>query len=421
MVCMLGLDQAFVRFYCTKEDEGSKRALLTACWAAPIVLVAAGSLAALLLNSCYRFVANELLVIFLVYQVVLILNRLSFLQIRLEYRSQLFGSLTVVQKAANLAFILIAVFVVNANRSAVVLILALLISTALPTAIAIWAEKKRWIPKFASSFFHDDAGEVFKYGLPFIASVGMTSVFQATDKVSLSHFSSLSEVGIYSSAMAIVSIFSVVQSSFNTLWAPLSVEHYERHPEDTAFFRRCNGMVTVVMFVMGATVILLKDPIVLLLGERYREAAFILPFLCFYPIMYTISESSSCGINLKKKSAYNIVVASASCIVNIVGCVSLVPLFGAKGAAFSVALSYVVFWLVRTVISEKLFPIGVCIGRALLLVIAMIGFCGYSTYHSFDLLTAFLYLGLLLLTLALYHSAIGDIWKLIKAKGRFNL
>lgn len=419
MVCMLGLDQAFVRFYYTKEENEYRRSLLTACWAIPALLVVVGSVVALFLNGYWKFVSNELLVVFFVYQLVLVLNRLSLLQIRLEYRSRLFGSLTVIQKAANLLFILVAIYAVDANRNALVLILALLFSTALPTAVAMLAEKKRWRLSVDVSFFRDNGRELFKYGLPFIVSVGVTSVFQATDKLSLGYFSSLSEVGIYSSAMAIVSVFSIAQASFNTLWAPLSVEHFEKHPDDRSFFKQCNGMVTVVMFAFGATVVLFKDPIVLLLGERYREAAFILPFLCFYPIMYTVSESSSCGINLMKKSGYNIVVASVSCVVNFVGCILLVPLFGARGAALSVAISYVAFWLTRTLISERLFCIGARIGGTLMLIALMAVFCAYNTCNTFDIASLILYLSLMSALFLLYRDSVKDIMAVIKNKGTF--
>ncbi|WP_233185629.1 polysaccharide biosynthesis C-terminal domain-containing protein [Thermotoga sp. SG1] len=71
-----------------------------------------------------------------------------------------------------------------------------------------------------------------------------------------------------------------------------------------------------------------------------------------------ISETTVLGINFTKKTYWHIVVTGVSAIANFVGNQLLVPYFGAKGAAISTGLSYVLFFTLRTLIAEKLYPIG---------------------------------------------------------------
>ena len=132
--------------------------------------------------------------------------------------------------------------------------------------------------------------------------MGITILFQTADKLALNAYGTYSDVGIYSSTMTLVNVFAIVQTSFNTLWAPMAVEHYSKDPNDKSLYYKGNQIITVIMFFIGLTLILFKDVFALLLGEKYREAAYILPFLIFNPIMYTISETTVNGLVCRRKS-----------------------------------------------------------------------------------------------------------------------
>lgn len=143
--------------------------------------------------------------------------------------------------------------------------------------------------------------ELIKYGYPYIISMGVTTLFQAIDKISLNMYCSYSEVGIYSSTMSLVNVFAIIQTTFNTLWAPMAVEHYSKDKDDRAFYYNGNQYITIIMYFLGVSLILCKDVFSILLGAKYREAAYILPFLIFNPIMYTISETTVNGLVFMKK------------------------------------------------------------------------------------------------------------------------
>ena len=79
--------------------------------------------------------------------------------------------------------------------------------------------------------------------------------------------------------------------------------------------------------------------------------------------MYTVSETTVVGINFKKKTYWHMLIASVAAGVNVFGNLMLVPVYGAKGAAFSTGVSYIVFFCMRTFISRSLFPVNYHLGK----------------------------------------------------------
>lgn len=248
--------------------------------------------------------------------------------------------------------------------------------------------------------------ELINYGWPFIISMGITQLFQALDKISLNKYCSYTDVGVYSSAMTLVNIFAIVQTSFNSLWGPMAIEHYETKREDTSFYKDANQYITIIMFFLGFSLIFVKDIFAFLLGTSYRDAAYILPFLIFNPIMYTISETTVQGIVFMKKTKMNIVIGAISCLVNYVGNSLLVPALGCKGAAISTGISYIVFGVLRTCISNHYFYIDFSLGRFAIITLVAILFAGYNTFFKFNYFTIILYIVSIIILIVLYKKYI---------------
>ena len=64
------------------------------------------------------------------------------------------------------------------------------------------------------------------------------------------------------------------------------------------------------------------------------------------------------GIGFKKKTQYFFYVSVIASVSNFIGNLLLVPYLGAKGAAISTGLSYIIFFSARTYFSTKLIDFG---------------------------------------------------------------
>jgi len=117
------------------------------------------------------------------------------------------------------------------------------------------------------------------------------------------------------------------------------------------------------MFIFGMLIVVFKDIIFLLLESSCRQASGISSFLILMPIMYTVSEVTVVGINFKKKTYWHTLIATISVGANIFGNFIFVPIYGAKGAALSTGISYIIFFSMRTLISRRLFKVNYHLGK----------------------------------------------------------
>lgn len=136
---------------------------------------------------------------------------------------------------------------------------ALFYDYLLTTIIAIYSEKNKWQFQVRKNKKLVIKSELVRYGAPFIISMGITTFFQATDKIFLNYYCTYTEVGIYSSAMSLVHIFAIIQSTLNAVWVPMSIEHYEKNPDDKGFYQKANQIITVIMYFIGINLIFVKD------------------------------------------------------------------------------------------------------------------------------------------------------------------
>lgn len=421
MVFCLGLDQALIRFYYDHTEYSYKRNLLFRCIFLPIIISFCCFLICLICSylRIFEFEFNIQTQILLCVNIFTqLIYRFSLLLVRLESNSKLYSILQVLQKISYVGF---ALFLINIVKKDFFFILAFstTLSFIICLTISLLFQRNIWMKeKKQEKYIPIPTSELLRYGLPFIFSMGITTLFQATDKIFLNFYCTYKEVGIYSSTLSIVHIFSLVQSTFNTLWAPTAMEHYKKNSEEKSLYEKANQIITVIMFAIGITLILLKDFFSLLLGDEYREAAFILPCLIFNPIMYTISETTVNGLVFAKKSGMQVLVAIGACCTNIVANIVLVPVLGSRGAAISNAISYIVFFALRTFLSNKYYYVNYKLKKFSLITLLVFLYAIYNTFISFNFLSIVGYFICLFFLFVLYNDSIKQfvsfMYKLLK-------
>lgn len=405
MVLYLGLDQAVVRFFYEKETDGYRRELLFKCLKYPVIgtVVAAIIVLILSITGLFQFeLGSTVLLLVCIYTFIQIIYRFSLLLVRLQYKSKLYSFLGIIQKSVYVIFAIFFIYI-GLFSDTVSLAVATVLAAFVCMIISIVAERRLWNPRLlGKKECTITQSELIKYAYPYIFSMGVTTLFQYIDKMSLNYYCSYEEVGIYSSTMTLVHVFSIIQTTFNTLWAPMAVEHYTKDKKDVSFYQKGNQIITVIMFFIGFSLILCKDIFSILLGEKYREAAYILPFLIFNPIMYTISETTVNGLVFKKKSNMQVVVSLGACIVNIVGNTLLVPRFGCQGAAISTGLSYIVFFTLRTILSNRYFYVDFHLKKFYFITGVAVVYSFYNTFVKFNIWSVVGY-GLCILILVVFY------------------
>lgn len=418
LVAIMGIDQAYIRYY-YDEDEINRGGLL---WKSIFITLALTSIVSIVLLIFYKkvsvFTIDEtsftLILLMIFHTVFSIIGNFAIINVRMKQKGKLYSLINVINKVAYLIFVGLLFVLFKDNYMTI--ILATILSNLVKTVMAIFYEKDDWKNIKLANNVNTTAKELTTYGIPFIFSMAITWVFQSIDKITLRVFSSYEEIGLYTGAMTIIALLNTFQGAFTTFWTPVAYEKYNKNPEDTKFFSNMNQIVSVVMLLLSVGLIATKDIIIGLLGKDYSGAQFVFPFLVFMPIMYTISETTVLGINFKKKTRYHGYIASFSAISNIIGNLILVPSLGAKGAAISTGLAYVVFFIARTYFGNKNYNIKINIGKFLICTLSVYILAAYSSIYKFNYVILLLSLLSISLILFMYRKIIIAVVKSIITK-----
>lgn len=416
MILCMGFDQALIRYFYRFDTQDYQRTIVRECCVLPFVCtILVGSVVNVIsLTGLIRFEFQPEIMTMLTISVLFqIMNRIDLILLRVTYQTKLYSVLQVMTKLL-FAGIAIAGCFLFQTQKLFILTVASAVSYGVVTVVGIGSQKELWNFKKIRQRYPIDRKELYHYAFPFIVSMGITTIFQAIDKISLNRYCSYEEVGIYSSAITLVHVFAIVQTTFAAIWSPMVVEHYEKEPEDRTFYQRGFRTMSFVMFFIGISLILCRDLFVLLLGEDYRGSAVMIPFLCLSPIMLTISETTVVGITFSKKSYLQIIVSAIACATNIMGNTLLVPIMGGVGAAISTGLSYIVFFSMRTFLSNRYFPMKWGVGKFFIIVLLFLVYAWYNTFRNFGMVTVLGYVVILVIIVCNYRDVIRDVFHLLK-------
>lgn len=416
---VFGTDQAFVRFF-YEEISDLRTRLLFNTMKIPLILLSFSLILIIFFQNEIMFFLfgeyNSVVFLVLIFSILFqVIYRFSLLVIRMQQKGHLYSLMEILNKAFNLIFLIILFYFIGDQYE--ILIYATGITLTILTSISILLEKKFWNPfNKVNSNVKNSQIDILKFSYPLVLTTLITWLFQSFDKIALRQWSDFEELGLYAAAFRIVALLSVVQATFSTFWAPVCYEHFEKHPNDREFFSRTSKNIGFVMFIVAILTILFKDLIVILLGTDFREAALIMPFLIFMPVLYTISETTVIGINFFKKMKWHIVIATAVCTTNIIGNFLLVPSYGASGAAISTGVSYILFFILRTHLSLKYYRIDYGLKRVYLMICCITFYALLSMIYTQAYFIYYLGVVLLFLLTFLYRFEMFELVNIVKKR-----
>lgn len=412
---LMGLDNSYVRYYYTYTSEKYKHRLTIRVIALPILISLFVSALICLLSKYSKSYSLKFAILLSCNIIILLLHRIALLTVRLELDTKLYSLIAVIQRIIYLLFIFIGVRLLPLD-TLTILFMAVIISELVVCGLAIYKEKRIWKKngKYTTEDKLINKLHIYRYGIPLIFSAVAGWFFSAADRLSIKRYGTYEDVGIYASALNIMSLFSLVQSTFNALWVPVCMKHYEEHPDEKDIYIKANNIVSLIMFSAGLVLILFKDIFALFLGESYRYAAVIIPILSFEPIMMTISETVVYGINFKGKTYYHVIITMICCVVNIMGNQFLVPRFGGQGAAISTAFSYVLFFVLRMYFANKCYPVKFQYKKTIVMVLLIALYALVNMFIDIDLLLNVIIFGIVMtVALIIYKDSVKLILKMV--------
>lgn len=415
-IILMGCEQSFVRFFYEEKVE-SRTKLLYRCLKIPMIVSCILSIIVFLLRknisiTLFDEYSLKVVILLAIQSIFIALNTFALLVIRMQQKGNKYSILTVISKLTN--FIIIISLVNIFKNNYMLIVIAAVISNFIVTICAIVFESQFWnFENYKNLELKNSTNSIIKFAIPLLLTFVISWLFQSIDKISIKHWTNYEELGMYTSAITLVGLLNIIQNSFTTFWTPVAFEKYEQNPNDTKFFERINKIVSYVMLLVAILLILFKDIIILILGAKYKNAVFVMPFLVFMPVMYTISETTQVGINFSKSSNYHILVGFASLIVDIIGMYIFVPFLGARGAAISTGIAYIVFFTMRTFLSLKFYKVNYSLKKFYFSTLLIVLYALYATFSSINLIYILIGIAELMILSFMYKEIIKQLFYIL--------
>lgn len=351
MLIFLGTDQAYVRDFAESSNTGK---LWFNSVSIPFILssVLAG-IGIFFWKEISYVLFDEYLyfptIIFLLTLPVIILERYFLLAVRMHEVGGFYSILTIITKVITAISTISLVYF--SGPGLIELVMPITFASVI---LILLISQSKYSPKFINwSLDKNIISNQLKFGLPLAFSTAQFWILNSLDKLALRTWSSYAEVGIYAAAFSLVIPILLIKNSFTTFWAPMRYR-WRKEGVDIERFQKVTDGITLILILIFSAMLPIRWLVVFLLGPAYREAVELVPLALVFPIMYTLSETTSMGITFSKKTSWDILCTGVAALTNVLGNWLLVPNYGAVGAALSTAFSFTIFFWMRTLVANQL-------------------------------------------------------------------
>ena len=353
LMLVLGLDQAYVREFHESPDRAR---LLKGCFTPGFVLLVLGGMVSMAFGSQLSrllFGADHPVFywITLACVVATFVSRFLSLILRMQERGLAFSMSQVIPKALMLALVG-GIVLLGLSRSFLELQLAFLASTIAVVLVCLWNTRRQWRPAIAAKLDWKQLRSLLKFGSPLIFSGLAYWGLIATSSFALRSLSTFSELGIYSVAMSFAGVATIFQSIFSVVWAPIVYKWVAEGTDLTRIDGVARQALAVVcgIFLVCGLFSWLTDYV---LPAEYINVKYLVLCAIVQPLLYTLSEITCVGISISRRTMLTVWVTLAALCTNVLLNLWLVPAHGAAGAVIANAVAFVVFFVVRTEASAR--------------------------------------------------------------------
>ena len=187
--------------------------------------------------------------------------------------------------------------------------------------------------------------QLASYSAPLAVSALLGIMLLWVDTLFLGHFRSADEVGIYSIAMRLSVVGSMVMVSFNTMFAPLVSDFYNRGERDRLerLLRSVTKWIAALSLPIFLALALYPQQALSVMGSQYQAGATVLIVLCMGKMFDAISGPVSFTLIMCGRPRVVLFINILAFLSDVVLCLILIPRYGATGAALALGTTLVLF------------------------------------------------------------------------------
>ncbi|HSC26188.1 MAG TPA: lipopolysaccharide biosynthesis protein [Vicinamibacterales bacterium] len=272
--------------------------------------------------------------------------------LRMEQRALQFSALTLARSVATVGLRL--VLIVGLGYGVLGVVVADIVVTS-----ALMAVLLRWFaPIIRPVFSRTILRETLRFGLPRVPHAAAQQVIAVGDKIILTAFRPLHEVGLYSMGVSFGLTQKLFLSAFEYAWAPFYYAN-SREPDAKRLFSSMTTYGLAVLSLMTAGLSAIGgDLLALVVGPPYVPAADVVTWTAVGVLFQGAYLLTSIGLNITKNTQYYAASTAVAAAVNVLLNFALIPRFGLMGAAWANAVAYAVQAALAFRFSQQVYPVA---------------------------------------------------------------
>jgi O-antigen/teichoic acid export membrane protein len=354
LIFCLGLDQAYVREY--HESENKPQLFKHSVFPGLALIVGVYGIIYIsdptfIAQYLYGIPSEYLSVISITCFVLAFISRFLSLILRMEDRALAYSMSQLLPKVLFLVFIVSGIWLGH-DKDIYNLISARALSIAAVFIVFFWNTRKEWLASFKYSFEWKQLKPLLIFGLPLVIGGLASWGLNVMDKLFLRSMSTFSELGVYSVTMSVAGVATIFAGIFNTIWAPMVFKWVKEGVDFKKIDEISEHLLAAIYFIVVLAG-LFSWVLPYLLPTEYAEIQYLITLCLLGPLFYTLSETTAVGISISRKTGLSMLASIGAMLINAVGNYFLVPKMGAMGAAISTALSFWIFYILRTEFSRR--------------------------------------------------------------------
>ena len=378
----MGYDQAYVRFYNDPCGKNDKYGIFKIC---SFITLQFAVIVSLVVFFEWRYFSTNIVgspnfwvaLSLAIYVVAFLLSRMCNLKSRMDNNVKLFCIQSVFSTIIiKMSFVLVVVIKPSAEYALYLRSILLLIAFGWFFVKAMHACKDSLV-----DWSKPVIKELSRFSLPLFPTTFLVMLNASLAQIMLRRYVDFSQMGIFSNAVTIAALITIVQSGLNAFWTPFVYEYYK----EPSKIQKMHHIFSLLMFIMALFIILLQDPIYyFMVDESYCESKTILALLVIAHVCDVLAETLGLGIELSKKTYLKLPVYVINIVVNVLACILLIPRYGILGAAAASALASLSMLVARSIIGEHFYKCSDNYAKLIISMLLLIG-TGLVNYylHSF--------------------------------------
>lgn len=196
------------------------------------------------------------------------------------------------------------------------------------------------------------------FGWPLVPGIFAAWIMTSTDRYFLEHFSTRTELGLYSIGFKLSTILSLgFIEPFRKTWPAIFFPKAQDGDAKEVFSRFATYFL-LAGSIVSVFIICISDHLIQLMGSReYWNAYAVVPILVSSVLIHGFQATINLGLFVKNKTKYAPLIVICGAVSNIVFNALLIPRYGMIGAGTGTMLSHIVMLVLTYGINQKIYPI----------------------------------------------------------------